>query len=223
MTSDPIAVALEVAAALEAHEIPYLIGGSVASTLYGEPRATLDVDFAVRLSASKVEPLAALLDSDFYVDRASIQDAVEHHRHFNLIHRKWMLKVDVYVRPEEGIFAEEMRRAKPLKLKADPDRYAFVATPEDTLLQKLRWYRLGDDVSDRQWRDVLGILKATGEELDHDYLDRWALARVIHDGLEQGSEIGRDLSIGARRRRIRASSDHGHRVRGGAGPCMRVE
>jgi hypothetical protein len=194
MDVDPIAVAIDVAEALERHHIPYVIGGSVASTLYGEPRATLDVDFAVQLDPEGVGPLASSLESDYYVQREAMLEAVERHSVFNLIHQRLMVKVDMHVRPSEGIYAEEIRRARRLKLRVDPDGFADVATPEDTLLQKLRWYHLGDGASDRQWRDVLGILKVMGDELDREYLERWSEELSVQQLLARALEEARDSS-----------------------------
>lgn len=189
MDPDPIVVALEVARILERQRIPYVIGGSVASTLYGEPRATMDVDFAVQLDLGQVDSLATSLAADFYVQPDTMRDAVVRRSMFNVIRRGAMLKVDMHVRPPEGIYAEEIRRARRLRLRVDPEGFAAVATPEDTILQKLRWYQLGDHVSDRQWRDVLGDLKVVGGDLDRPYLARWAahlgLTRLLERALEE--------------------------------------
>ena len=185
MDVDPIAVALKVAATLERGAVPYVIGGSVASTLYGEPRATMDVDFALRLARDGVEPLASALEVDFHVQREAMFDAVERLGVFNIIHRRPMIKVDMHVRPGDGIYAEEVRRARRVKLGEGHEDFAQVATPEDTLLQKLRWYRLGGDASDRQWRDVLGILKTMGRDLDRDYLEHWANHLSLRDLLDR--------------------------------------
>ncbi len=157
MNRDPLELGALVASLLERLGIPYLIGGSVASSLHGEPRATLDVDVVVHLEPERAEELVQALESEFYVDRESVREAARLERHFNAIYRKTYLKVDFYARPRSGFFAEEIRRAQPLPLGELPAGLARVATPEDTILQKLRWYRAGDEISDRQWRDVLGV------------------------------------------------------------------
>jgi hypothetical protein len=190
---DPIPVALIVARALEHLGVPYLIGGSVASTIHGEPRGTLDVDFAAHLEAKDVEALVALLDPDFFVMPESVHEAVARQAQFNVIHRKLYLKIDVHVRPRSGHFAEEIRRARTVQLsKAGSAR---VATPEDTLLRKLWWYRLGDGASDQQWRDVLGILRVSGATLDRRYLEHWSTDLEVGDLLRKAL---REAGLGGR-------------------------
>ncbi|MCP3994193.1 MAG: hypothetical protein GY722_03885 [bacterium] len=185
MELDPVEIALAVSAALESTGIDYVIGGSIASTLYGEPRATMDVDFAIQLETSQVDRLAAELEEDFYVDRSMLLEAAAEHRHSNVIHKKSMIKVDLYARPPRGIYIEEIRRAESMRLRTKPEGFAQVATPEDVVLQKLRWYRLGNEISDRQWRDVLGILKLRGGSMDRSYLDRWAAELSVDDILRR--------------------------------------
>ncbi len=157
--ADPLRVAARVATVLEALGLPYSIGGSVASSFSGEPRATLDIDMLVSLDESHVGALIAALQDEFYVDRDALARAARDHSCTNLIHLGTSVKVDLFV-------------------------------AEDILLQKLRWYRLGGDVSDRQWRDVLGIVRVQGVRLDREYLDEGArrlgvealLARALHEG-----------------------------------------
>jgi hypothetical protein len=171
--------------------VPHLVGGSVASTIHGEPRATLDVDFATHLEAGYVEPLVELLDGDFFLDRPGILAAIQHHSSFNLIHRTTMMKVDVFVRPRSGHFGEEMSRAVLVQTVALPKATLRVATPEDTILQKLRWYALTDETSDRPWRDVLGVVRTCEAELDVTDLGRWARVLGVGPLLERALGEGR--------------------------------
>jgi hypothetical protein len=178
-----VPAALLVARAFEQLGIPYLIGGSVASTLYGEPRGTLDADFTAHLEPGEAQRLVARLEPDFFVDAPSVHEAAQRKDHFNVIHKQMFVKVDVHVRPRSGHFAEEIRRAREVRLSDAGS--ARVATPEDTLLRKLWWYRLGDEASDRQWRDVLGILRVLGPALDRDYLARWSADLQVSDLLQR--------------------------------------
>lgn len=187
---DPITTALAAARALEEAGVAHLIGGSVASTLHGEPRATADVDFAVHLEPAEVEHLASALEPGFHVDVGSIRAAVEHASSFNAIDRRTYVKVDVFVRPRSGLYGEEIERAQPAELRAGPDGRARVATAEDTLLQKLRGCRSTGETSDRQWRDVLGIVRVSGPDLDRGYLARWARALDLEELLVRALRKG---------------------------------
>jgi hypothetical protein len=177
----PLEVALLATRALERLGIPYVVGGSVASTLHGEPRGTLDVDIALDLREGQVTALHAALEPDFHVDRAALLDAVRTGLVCNAIHRQHHVKLDLYVRPDSGIHAEERRRAVRIRLTGTAGSEANVASAEDTLLQKLLWYRKGGEVSDRQWRDVLGILKARGSGLERGYLRAWSSELGVQD------------------------------------------
>lgn len=188
MPSDPVAVGLLVARLFERLEIPYLIGGSVASTLYGEVRMTLDVDFAVHLGEAGARALIDGFGDDFYLSEESVLRAVRAGTAFNAIHRPSMVKVDVYVRPAEGLFASEIERARPVVLRRGEGGTARVATPEDTVLQKLRWHAAAGGASSQQWRDVLGILKVMGRDLDRVYMDEWAGQLGLDDALARAFE-----------------------------------
>jgi hypothetical protein len=190
MNPDPIAVALSFARILEELGIRYLIGGSVASTFLGEPRSTQDVDFVLHLEPGQTEPLIRRLQSsEFLFHPHAVREALTGWRFFTLVHNKLFVKVDCYLRPDEGIHREEMRRAQRARIGSGPADFVYVASPEDTVLQKLLWYRMGDEVSDRQWRDVVGVLKGRGADIDRSYLDRWArelqLSELLHRALHE--------------------------------------
>jgi len=185
MPDEPIAVTLLVIDALDALGVPYLIGGSLASAVHGVLRATMDTDLVADLCLEHAEPLARALSGTFYVDAESIREAVLHQSSFNVIHLETMFKVDVFVVKKRPFHRSQMERRVALVIATDPERTAYVATAEDTILAKLEWYRMGGGVSDRQWRDVLGVMKVQADRLDLAYLRQWAAQLKVSDLLER--------------------------------------
>ena len=185
MIADPIAVALRVAQALDACGVRYLVGGSLASSISGEPRSTLDVDLVVALAESDVERLVAMLGDEFHADPDALRRACRDKSSANLIHLGTSTKVDLFVAGGSPLDEVQMDRRQQVRVATDPDRYLYVYTPEDILLQKLRWYRMGGEVSDRQWRDVLGIVLVQGAALDERYLREGARTLGVTDLLDR--------------------------------------
>lgn len=182
--SEELTVTVEVASALEALHVPYLVGGSIASSLLGIPRATLDVDLVADLRQEHVSALVMSLEGGFYIEEGSVRDAVRRRACFNVIHLATMFKVDIFVMRHDALSMAEMARRQRFSLPGAPPAELILATAEDIVLQKRIWYRLGQGVSDRQWRDVIGVLEVQGEALDLEYLARWAAGAGVADLLE---------------------------------------
>lgn len=185
MLAEQIAVVMQVIGALDGLGIRYAIGGSFASAVYGVMRATMDADLVVDLALPDVEPLARALIGDFYADAESMREAVQQRSSFNLIHLGTMFKVDVFVAKTRAFDRSQLARRRLILLSEEPQRQAYVASAEDTILAKLEWYRMGGEVSERQWRDVLGVLLVQGERLDLGYLKKMATHIGVLDLLKQ--------------------------------------
>jgi hypothetical protein len=164
--------------------VPYHIGGSVASSLYGLPRLTIDVDLIADLRLGHVRPLVKRLQATYYIDEDMVRDAINRHGSFNIIHLDTMLKVDVFI-PKTRLFDQEELRRSQQEVLVEGTRPFSMASPEGTILNKLEWYRMGSEVSDRQWNDILGVLKVQGTHLDMNYLQKWAANLDVTDLLER--------------------------------------
>ena len=185
MASDPVRVLLHVATLLDRIGTPYFLGGSLASSLLGEPRSTVDIDLAIVLQSADVPALVAGLGSEFYVDEDAAREAVRRRSSFNAIHQPTVLKVDFFVLGDTPFDRAQLERRRLSPELEESGRRVFVSSAEDLILRKRDWYRQGGGVSDRQWRDVLGVLKVQGKRIDLEYLDRWAASLGLGGLLER--------------------------------------
>ena len=177
---DPWIVAADVAAVFEELGLRYSVGGSMASSMGGEPRSTLDVDIVVGLEAAQVDPLVHRLSARFYVPGDALRRAVADRSSATIIDTETSIKVDLFVAGGTALDAQILDRRLRVSLAGD-GRSVWVHTPEDVLLQKLRWFRRGGESSDRQWRDVLGVVRVQGARLDRAYLDDGASRLGVSD------------------------------------------
>jgi hypothetical protein len=179
---DPIDVALHVARILDALHIDWVIGGSIASSVHGEPRATQDIDMVVDLRARRVTRFVESLHRDCYVDTDAVREAVRTAGSFNAVHFASAIKVDFFVAGDDAFEAERLAYRQRVELSTG---VLYVDTAEHTLLRKLEWYRRGGETSERQWRDVQAIVRIQGDRLDHDRLRRWAPRLGVEDLLQR--------------------------------------
>lgn len=181
MLPEPLAVTLKVTQILEKLEVPYLVGGSLASTLYGMVRTTQDSDIVAEMHLEHVKPFILALQDEFFIDDEMMVESIQRYSSFNIIHRETMFKVDVFVPRPRPFVQAQMSRVQRQVFSQEDDLGANFASPEDTILAKLEWYRMGDEVSDRQWRDILGVIKTRAGNLDLDYLYEWAMKLKVGD------------------------------------------
>lgn len=182
---DPVAIALQVASVFERLGVRYVLGGSLASTTFGEPRATLDVDFAADLEPRHVVDLVTALGSDFFTDGQWIAAEVQRRGSFQLVHRATMTRVDVFVPAWTDVHLWKWEQRRRVSLSTAAGGSIDVTAPEGIVVQKLRWFRDGGEVSDRQWRDVVGVLKLQGASLQLVELRNWAQRTRVADLLER--------------------------------------
>jgi hypothetical protein len=174
-----------VVAAFDDLGVDYFVGGSIASAIFGEPRLTIDADVVARLLGRHAQPLVERLTPHYYADLSAIEGAIHNGSSFNLIHLETMVKVDVYVAWRSDFARSQFARRLRRNVGTEVPLELYLATPEDTVLAKLEWCRLGGGVSDRQWRDVLGVLKVQAEALDRTYLRDWAAQMNLTDLLRR--------------------------------------
>ncbi len=168
---------------LQRLRVPYFVGGSVASTVHGEIRTTHDVDVVVDLLPGQIEPLVVCLAPEFFVDIEHLRVAVARRSCCNVIHRETGFKVDLFQLRNREFSRIEMQRSRPIELL--PGVAANIASAEDCVLTKLEWFEKGGQVSDRQWRDVLGVLRGGGAPLDRAYLRLWSRSLAIEGLLDR--------------------------------------
>jgi hypothetical protein len=185
MLPEPIAVTIKVTDVLEKLGIPYFISGSLASTLYGMEGTTQDADIIADMRAEHVQPFVTSLKNEFFLDEPMIAESIQTNSNFNIIHRESMFKVDVFIPLPRPFHQSQLARVHVQTFPGNPEVSARFASAEDTILSKLEWYRLRGEVSERQWRDVLGVLRTKAGALDLDYLRMWGKELKVSDLLEQ--------------------------------------
>lgn len=187
---DPIALAQKIADILLPLNIPYVVGGSVASSLLGENRATQDLDMVMVLDSQTAPQLIEIMAGEFYISESAVNEAIlkaktaPREASFNVIYLPSIEKVDIFVMSSDDPFSNSVmsrRHFHPVDSLATPDTGIYIYSPEDIILQKLSWYQLIPDGSQKQWRDVLGVLKMQGERIDRAYLNQWAITLELTD------------------------------------------
>jgi hypothetical protein len=185
---DLVPILLPVVQTLEGLGVAYQIGGSLASSGWGMPRSTQDADLVADLRLAHVAPFVARLENAYYLNDETIADAIRRRGSFNLIHLDTMFKIDVFIRKPQPFEDATFQRAQRAWIDDPPTQQAVFTSAEDIVLHKLVWYQMGGGVSERQWLDVLGVLKVRAAELDLPYLHTWGARLGVSDLLARAME-----------------------------------
>lgn len=181
----PISVLALVTTTLDKLNIRYVLVGSFASSLHGLYRTTADIDLLADIRPEHASPLHEALKEHFYVDELAMSQAIARGQSFNAIHFESVFKVDLFVASDNEFAGTQLNRRQLKRLAPDQLDEVYIATAEDTLLAKLRSFRSGNESSQNQWNDVLGILSVVREGLDSEYLHDWAERLGVGDLLQR--------------------------------------
>jgi hypothetical protein len=185
LLTEPVKVTQRIVQEFEDLKIQYYVGGSLASSLHGIPRATQDVDIIADIAFQHIPKLVKALEAEFYIDGDMIKEAIQRRKSFNLIHYETMFKVDIFIPELDRSAQEEMERRQQYQVSDSPQHLLYLASAEDIILNKLQWFQMGGGVSERQWNDVLGVIQVQHKELDRSYLERAAQQRGVADLLRK--------------------------------------
>lgn len=189
--ADATAIAVSFTKLLERLDILYLVGGSVASSVHGEPRSTNDIDIVADIRPENLDAFVEAVSTDYYVSPTAARQAVRSGASFNVIHVGAAVKVDVFVAGSDQFNEERLRQHQLIEISDDPPASIYIDTAEHSVLRKLEWFRRGGEVSDRRWRDVVAILRLQGASLDRPHLTTWADRLGVSDLLQRAAAEAR--------------------------------
>lgn len=158
--------------------VRYMVTGSQATIAYGEPRFTNDIDIVVELDESSLDALCeGFPDEEYYLSRPAAREAVRDRGMFNVIHPQSGLKIDFIIPEKTGY--DQQRLGRSIRVRVGPDFEALLTTPEDIIVKKLEWHRMGG--GERHLRDIAGIIRVQSERLDIAYIELAADALDVRD------------------------------------------
>jgi predicted nucleotidyltransferase len=188
----PLSVLSRVTSVLEKEGIRYVLVGSFASSIHGRYRATADIDILTEIKSEQVHPLFEALRDGFYLDETTMRNAVTQGRSFNAIHFDSVFKVDFFVSRSDEFALSQLDRRELRRISSESSESVYVATVEDTILAKLRWYRAGQETSSNQWQDVVGMMRTSRSNLDLEYLHTWSNKLGLTDLLQKAFDEARE-------------------------------
>ncbi|MFL5341443.1 MAG: hypothetical protein ACJ8F7_14960 [Gemmataceae bacterium] len=168
--------------------IPCALGGSWASSLYGVPRLTHDADLTSAPFPGRAAEFVAQFGLEYYVSQTAVESAVAERSTFNIIQTLTNFKIDVFIQKSRPFDVSVLQRRTPVSQPGLAGEPLVLIAPEDIILHKLEWFRLGGEISDKQWGDILGVLRVQADRLDAAYLDQWAAELGVADLLAQARE-----------------------------------
>jgi len=174
VVAEPIEILPLVTATLDRLGIPWVVGGSIASSLHGEPRLTNDADLVVEIGLEGVRALTTALAGSFYVNEEAAEEAVRRRSSFNVIHTESLVKIDLFILRDDPLDREQMRTRQRHVVDEQTGGAMYITSAEVVVLRKLDWFRRGGEISDRQLLDAVAIIKVQGDRLDMSYLGDWA-------------------------------------------------
>ena len=189
----PVSVLSHVTATLENEGIRYVLVGSFASSIHGMYRATADIDILAEIKIEQVHPLFEALRDSFYLDELTMRNAVTQGGSFNAIHFDSVFKVDFFVSKSDEFALAQLDRRELRKISLESSESVWVATIEDTILAKLRWYRAGQETSNTQWTDVIGMIGTPHANMDLQYLQTWSNKLGLTDLLKKAFDEVREI------------------------------
>ena len=178
---ESLLVTLRIAEVLDDLEVRWFLGGSLASSIHGIPRATLDADIVADLQAPLVSAFLRALGKDWYMEEQSVRDAIRNRSCFNLIHLGSAMKVDIFVPKLRRFEGGQFSRALRIPVAEGSTIRIPVCSAEDIVLAKLEWYRAGGELSDRQWGDILSVLRVNAKNLDFEGMRERAIELAVSD------------------------------------------
>ncbi|TVQ47247.1 MAG: hypothetical protein EA365_03850 [Gloeocapsa sp. DLM2.Bin57] len=186
MLEDPLWLIQQLSVIFERLNIPYYVSGSVASSLQGEVRFTQSLDLAIDIQPEQGVLLIEALSPDFYISEVAVNEAIQGiTTSFKMIHLQTIEKAAIFISGKDEFSVSKMNRRQLYQVEKSQSSF-YVCSPEDTILQKLLWLKMGQDQSEKQWRDVLGVLKLQRESLDFAYLGLWGERLGVKERLQQG-------------------------------------
>jgi hypothetical protein len=180
-----IQVLERLAEVLDALGIPYAIGGSIASSMYGTVRFTRDADIGIYPFTTVANKFYERLKDEFYINEQAMQEALGYCGSFNIIHFETAFKIDLFLLGPSDFERQLLVRSKMVRLGESPESDLCFVSPEDVILLKLRRLNETEGFSENQWDDILGVLAIQGRALDFAYLNDYAQALSLEELLDR--------------------------------------